>query len=438
MLRFFASLFAVIVTAQAGVSINGTDLPQELAKLQRQGSCDELPRFGVSTHQARNPDYINVRLASEIGARIVRIDIPWIDTEHAGHFEFEKYDNLINRLRENGTSVLLVLAYGHPNHSDGLAENGFPLPPRTPEQRIAYARYAQAVATRYHGPDVAYEIWNEPNLAWFWPPHADAAAYGELLAAASQAIRKVEPVATIISGGLANEGNPPSFLKTFTQAGALEAVGGITFHPYRRDAPEKSIHDIAEFESAAGSDHRPLWITEWGYSDAWGAKVAPETARQRSAVMVARLMLTAAMAKAKALLVYDLIDDGRDPLEQEAGFGLYDYDFKVKPAAGAFRSLAGLMSSCRRYAFTSDPTHSTIVAKFSSTTKTNSVIWTYATHGSSVICYDPLDGARPTKLQDLYDNVLPLDSCGTASGTKLRLSESSGPLILSAETPLAK
>ena len=277
------------------------DLQNRIVQLQRQGSCTDLPIIGVNTHRGRNPDDINVRLVSDLNARMVRLEIAWIDLERHGQFNFAAFDSLVSKLRQSGKTIVFGLAYGHPDHSDGRAANGFPLPPRTSEQRAAYSSYAQAVAKRYHGPDIVYEIWNEPNLAGFWPPVPDAEAYGKLLDEAAAAIRNVQPAATIISGGLANENDPPKFLKVLSQMGALHAVDGIAFHPYRVDAPEKSLISIHDFESAAGeATNRPVWLTEWGYSDTWLAK-PPLRPRQRGAILIARLMLTAALARAKAV-----------------------------------------------------------------------------------------------------------------------------------------
>ena len=56
--------------------------------------------------------------------------------------------------------------------------------------------------------------------------------------------------------------------------------------------------------------------------------------------MTARLMLTAALARVKAAITYDLIDDGQDPGDQGSNFGLFDFDFKPKPAATAFYTIA--------------------------------------------------------------------------------------------------
>jgi hypothetical protein len=428
-------IFLIIVAApfeSPAVSAPG-QFERLLPQLQRQGSCLALPKFGVGTHRGRNSDDVNVRLISDIHAQIVRVDILWAELERQGQYNFGLYDNLISGLRQGGRSIVLVLDYGHPDHSDGPANPVFALPPRTPEQRAAFGRYAQAVARQYHGQDIIYEIWNEPNLDLFWPPTFDAKAYGELLGVAARAIRDVEPDATIIPAGLANENDPAQFLHTLASAGALRDVDGISFHPYRQDGPENSLHDIAEFESAAvGHTDKPLWITEWGYSEAWLAKSGQDT-RRRQAVMIGRLMLTAALAKAKAVLTYDLIDDGTDPHEQESSFGLYDYDFNPKASAAAFRTIVDLMSGCSTYEFKADEARHTITAVFHVGTAVFFVIWTYEPGRPLDICFTTPD-AHPIELADISGNHLPLENCGGPSQVRLTLSEVAGPVILQAES----
>jgi hypothetical protein len=411
---------------------------QRLLQLQRSGSCRELPQFGVSTHQRRNPDDVNVRLISEIHAQMARFDIPWMDLEHEGRFDFAPYDRLIGELRRSGKSIDLVLAYGHPDHSDGRAENGFPLPPRTPEQRAAYGRYVQAVANQYHGPDIVYEIWNEPNLDVFWPPAPDASAYAELLAEAVQAIRQVEPKAIIIMGGLANELNPSAFLDTVAKTGALDQLDGIAFHPYRKDGPENSLSDISEIESAVvGRSLTPLWINEWGYSETWFANTEPSQIKKRVAIMTARLMLTVALAKAKVAIVYDLINDGSDPHDIESSFGLFDYDFAPKEAASAFRLMSDIMSTCDMYEFKTNVSQSTVVATFSNNGKASYVIWSYEPNRPVELCF-VTPHLHPTELKDVSGNDLPLQACGSDSEVKLKLAEQAGPVILQAESRAAK
>jgi hypothetical protein len=423
-------IIALVFIARA--MSHSTGLEQHLREAKGHGRCSGLPEFGVSTHQRRNPDNVNMRLVSEVHARIVRVDVPWSEVEQDGQYNFSSFDQLIEGLRASDKSIILVLAYGHPKHSDGIGQSGLPLPPRTPDQLAAYSKYVQAVARHYHGSDIVYEVWNEPNFPWFWSPAPDAGAYGKLLSDAVSAIRDVEPSATIISGGLANVDNPSKFLHELARAGALDRINGIAFHPYRRDAPENSLDDIAEFESAAtGRTLLPLWITEWGYSEFWLGKSGSD-ARHRQGIFVARLMLTAALAKAKAAVVYDLIDDGTNSDDQESSFGLYDYDFKPKPAATAFRMIAQIMSNCDTFEFTEDAGAKVITATFRRKSSTSIVVWTYATAGNNNYCVETRR-IRDARLTDIFGNQVPLSACPGSSGVNVKLSDSIGPLVLTTQ-----
>jgi hypothetical protein len=427
-------IFLLIAAAVFGTEaepLSGA-LQQALPQLGQQGSCKELPQFGVGIHPRRNPDDINVGLVSDVGARMVRFDISWMEVERQNHYNFGSYDHLISKLRESGRSIVLLLDYGHPDHSDGTGENGLPLPPRTPEQRAAYSKFVQAVAARYNGPDIAYEIWNEPNIAWFWAPEPDSTAYGKLLSEAVSAIREVEPAATIISGGLANMNDPPEFLHELAQAGTLDRLDGIALHPYRQDEPENSLYDITKFKNAV-AEPLPIWITEWGYSESWLAKLDTSHVQQRLAVMTARLMLTAALAKAKAALVYELIDDGTDSKDQESNFGLYDYDLKPKLAATAFRTVAEIISACSTYEFRLDKTIDVVTATFHFDDFVSYIVWTYAAGRPREICFAA--DARRTQLQDVTGNRIAVQTCAD-SRVELQVSESAGPLILQTKNSL--
>ena len=404
-----------------------------LTQLQRRGDCGELPRFGVSTHQGRNPDDINVTLATDIGAQIVRIDITWADVEKGGSFDFKKFDHLIRELRQKNKSIILILDYGHPDHTDEGLAAGFPFVPRTLEQQDAYFRYARAVVERFRGPDITYEVWNEPNLKYFWP--LTATAYGALLKGAAASIRKIDPKATVLAAGIANMENRDHFVRELIAATSLDQVNALAFHPYRQDGPENSLLDIAEFENAAaaGGQQRAVWLTEWGYSESWLARKYPsDDVRERQAIMTARLMLTAAIAKTKAAILYDLIDDGPDSTDPEFTFGMYDYKFRAKKAALAFRTLANLMSNCETYNFEFDPVRKVITAAFTDKLQISHVFWTYDNSYDQEICFES-SSSKAAHLFDIYGKQLPTELCHGSSGIKLKVLENRGPLILTTD-----
>ena len=432
LLTLIGSLSVIALTHANAVSPSG-EFESQLSHLQRRGACSELPLFGVSTHRGRNSDDVNIDLISKLRAQVVRIQIPWIDVEINGKFDFGKFDYLVQGLRQQKKTILLVLAYGHPDHTNGGWKAGFPFVPSTFEQREAYFAYLQAVVEHFHGPDIAYQIWNEPNIKKYWT--LPAADFGTLLRDATEAIRKLNPTAMVVAAGIANERNRDEFVREMTSTIGPDQIAAFAFHPYRQDGPENSLLDIATFENVSGAarQRRPIWLTEWGYSETWLSRTYPlDNLRDRQAVMTARLMLTAAVAGAKAVLLYDLIDDGFDANNPEARFGLYDYEFHAKKSALTFQTMTDLMSNCDTYNFAFDPVQKTITATFTGNSRISHAIWTYDSRYNHNLCFS-VGNSNVTHLFDLSGTTIPIEYCTSSSNIKLRLREDFGPLILTTD-----
>ncbi|GAB4509760.1 MAG: hypothetical protein OHK0046_05340 [Anaerolineae bacterium] len=101
-----------------------------------------------------------------------------------------------------------------------------------------YARFVGEVAAL--GPD-AIEVWNEPNLAREWPEgQIDGARYTQLLAAAYNAIKRVNPNIIVISGAPAPTGaeaafpgrvvNDDRFMQQMANAGAANYMDCVGLH----------------------------------------------------------------------------------------------------------------------------------------------------------------------------------------------------------------
>ncbi len=267
----------------------------------------------------------------------------------------------------------------------------------------------------------------------YWP--LTAVDFGTLLKGATEAIRKIDPTAMVVASGIANEKNHDAFVREMIKTIGAEQIGAFAFHPYRQDGPENSLLDIANFEDASGAarQRRPIWITEWGYSETWLSRTYPlDNLRERQAIMTARLMLTAAIAKAKAALLYDLIDDGPNADDPESRFGLYDYEFHAKKSALAFRTMNDLMSNCDSYNFVLDPIRKIITATFTSRARISRVIWTYDSRYNQKLCFR-LGPSNAARLFDLSGTALPIEYCSGSSNIKLTLREDFGPLILTTD-----
>ena len=136
----------------------------------------------------------------------VKQTFAWRDLEPSrGEWHWARSDHILDDMERVG--LRLVARLGQP---PAWAQTHATVPPviSPPRDLAQWALYCRAVAERYRGRIEAYQIWNEPNLAREWGGQKpDAAAYVELLAACSGAIREADPEAILISAGLAPTGN---------------------------------------------------------------------------------------------------------------------------------------------------------------------------------------------------------------------------------------
>lgn len=145
-----------------------------------------------------------------------------------------------------------------------------------------YAQFAEAAVSRYmpggllaqsqgwaHYGITAWELWNEPTTAAYW--QGTPAQYAQLVQAAAQAIRKIDPSAT----GLAYTDAP----KTLLTADSPPAFTALAWHYYpgasSPDSPVASVYSAiapivaAESTTLPPVESLPLWLTETGWSTQW-------------------------------------------------------------------------------------------------------------------------------------------------------------------------
>jgi polysaccharide biosynthesis protein PslG len=166
--------------------------------------------------------------------------------------------------------------------------------PATPPRPRPYAAMMRALAERYgpggsfwsahpdlpYDPVTTYEVWNEPNLATFWCPRPDPAAYARIYLAAHQAIHAADPEATVLLGGLApvTASEPQEaptkmavgdFLARAIQAkpGLPDGVDAVAVHPYA-PTPGAVLRTVVWFRNAlsgAGLGGVPMTVNEFGW-----------------------------------------------------------------------------------------------------------------------------------------------------------------------------
>jgi hypothetical protein len=191
----------------------------------------------------------------DLGVKHIKIAY-WDSTLNWHYVEREKgvydidprTDAAITESVNHGLNVYMTLCYGNWLYTEqGKPPLGWrfwqfpfqkPPVPLTDEYIKAYCNYCCFIVDHFKGRIKYYEIWNEQNIDYSWPP-GQVAAFCRLVKAAAPVIRQADPQAKIMLGGVCFM-DVDYFEQMFKQ-GVAEVVDVICWHPYQWEAaPEES------------------------------------------------------------------------------------------------------------------------------------------------------------------------------------------------------
>ncbi len=141
-------------------------------------------------------------------------------------------------------------------------------PPRDPKR---YADFMYTVAARYKGKIKVWELWNEPDNREYWQGSVEA--YAELVKGAAVAVRRANPSAVLVLGGMSR--GPSPFVETLlSQYGIADYVDVIAMHAYAESWDEERaetiyqdwVQKMADLIESRG-EGADFWINEMGYAD---------------------------------------------------------------------------------------------------------------------------------------------------------------------------
>jgi hypothetical protein len=282
------------------------------------------------------------------GARYLRIDVDWSAIEQQpGVQDWSVVDRIVDGAHACGLDVIGLLAYT-PGwaRSPGTSEHSPPTDPST------FASFARAAVERYAPRGVkTWEVWNEPNLTFFWAPKPDPAGYTALLGPAYDAIKAVDPSSTVISGGLAPAENqsrqeamkPLTFLDGMYRAGASGKFDAVGYHPYTYPAMPLDDPGDGAFVKVTPQLHNTMTKHGDRNKQIWGTEMGAPTVTGTSTRFVAEYLTKAFKGWNRwsftgPLIWYGYLDAGTNPTDPEDNFGLVRADFIPKePVLGAFK-----------------------------------------------------------------------------------------------------
>jgi polysaccharide biosynthesis protein PslG len=243
--------------------------------------------FGVNySFPDPHPKAEHLEMLSASGVRWVRMDMSWASMEKTkGQYDFAAYDNIFNGFAKYNLRPLVILgSHGQTNYPNRSGQ--YPHPPDTPEAQQAFTNWVVAVIQRYKGRGFIWEVYNEPNNKYFWPPQPNAQDYSNLALMVGKAAQQVAPNETFI--GPAIVGTDLTFLEEVLKSGVLAYWDGISVHPYRSsDMPETVSKDYFKFRQLirkykSSNVIVPLISGEWGYpSTTWEGTFFDEEKQSR-------------------------------------------------------------------------------------------------------------------------------------------------------------
>jgi hypothetical protein len=277
-----------------------------------------------------------------MGVNNVRIGIPWAGIEPIpGYYNWSAVDYLVAAATERDMGILAVINTT-PSWASQPGAPQFYSEPADPSQFGAFAGLA---AERYAGQISAYEIWNEPNAAFFYGPEIDPAGYAELLQAAYPEINAADPDATVIGGVVGSTityeditMNPVDFVEEMYAGGAQGYFDALSFHPYQYtmkfteggyhpDSPVNQLDDIRDLMVENGDSDKLVWASEYGLP------TAEVTEAHQAEYIDDFLEGWSDVSYTGPAFIYTTRDTATGSTNPEDTFGVIRTDWTWKPAA---------------------------------------------------------------------------------------------------------
>jgi hypothetical protein len=301
----------------------------------------------------------------------MRVPVYWESVEPAPGAlrNWSRYDAIVGAAASSG---LDVLAHLHLSPS-WLYGNQQRPPLATPAHLAAWQQFTGDFARRYgpgglfwlinptipKRPVTNYQLWNEPNLKFFWGGKPNARGYIRLLAATRSSLRAVDPSSLVVTGGLFRAprkgfGMPAvKYLKAlYRQPGAREVIDAVGLHPYAPRPPDviDAVAEARRVMKRKRDASASIWITEFGWSTGGiGHKYSPVKASRKQ--QAARLKRTYRLLRKRGDLAIQRAfwfswrdyDNNNSPAQDEWIYrmGLFDLAGKPRPAWFAYATVAG-------------------------------------------------------------------------------------------------
>lgn len=208
--------------------------------------------------------------------RLWDMGVHWGAIHVAPHtFNWDRLDSIVNRARANGTVNLTYTVSATPTWLSTTPAGTTHAPWLNPGSNYPpfsvthFDEWFTALTERYRGRIGSYQIWNEPQIKWFWYPRPFAAV-AEMTHRAHRILAETDPGAKIIAASLVPSAvnaatHMPRFLTALKGRGCPVHIWSAHVYTEPGQGPEDWRHLVEAWRRAlvtAGVPKRPRWVTE--------------------------------------------------------------------------------------------------------------------------------------------------------------------------------
>jgi polysaccharide biosynthesis protein PslG len=357
-----ATSTSMVPTSTAIIAVKPTSTPPTVTIFPPESALDIGHGVGIAAGGSLSKistSTLNQELNQMValGVTWVRFDIEWGDVQYSSPTSstWTSYDTLVQALVAHHLHGLGIILFTPMWARAPGCTGGVECPPADPN---TFATFASEVAARYKSYGMHYwEIWNEPNNYDSWATKTDCNAYTALLKVTYPAIKKADPDAVVVTGGLSPAAtdnhniSPTDFLSCIYKDGGEPYFDAVADHPYSFPTMpsqdqygawgemSETTPNLRSIMIANGDANKKIWITEFGTptdgpDSQWYVSEASQTAMVKDA-----MSLYKTYSWAGPFFWYTLEDSGTSTSTNNNFFGLIRGNGTLKPAYSTLQSV---------------------------------------------------------------------------------------------------
>ncbi|MCK1981949.1 MULTISPECIES: cellulase family glycosylhydrolase [Peribacillus] len=297
---------------------------------------------GIGVHIYGQPTDHEFQLMKDAGVKWARFDLAWTLIENEkGIYDFSSpgFDNIVAKLKKYGIKPYFILAY-----SNSLYEKKRSIV--TDEGRTAYSNFVMAATKRYKDQGAIWEIWNEPNLPYYWQDQPSYSDYVLLVKRVASVIKESDHTGIIVAPAVSGiSGKSLEWFKEVFSQGILEDIDAVSVHPYRVTNPETVVVDYNNLKNIISKyTNKPVPILsgEWGYHVKNSNNL--ENGELNQAKDIIRMLLVNHSKGIPISILYEWKNSGDDSNNMHDNYGLMWDENKPKSSYYALKAFSSILS----------------------------------------------------------------------------------------------